>query len=235
MVRNFIKPIFILFIVSGPVFSDMVVELGAGFSFASAYQYFDLKNNKSTNWLEFQNINFVCADTKFGINFISTNMMIGLYLGFLKKYDLYENTRISINTTNTKRTNAGMIFSFPILFYFENNVGPFYYEIGCGPYMTRMNFNDKAFPEFVNTSIFGFLLGAGYTLNLSKEFQLVFKFDFLVNTPRVLFDLMPTAVTNRYKESRVSDVYVYSDPLILDNISFGIGFQYRFGDGIKLF
>lgn len=215
-------------------YSWVTIDLTGGYGFQSAYEYLNTQNNPFTNWLEFNNINLPFGALKVGINLFSSNFTLGFYTGFFKRFDLVSVTRGDANSAGSG-TGAGTVFCIPFIGYIENDVGPFFYEIGCGPMMNRINYDDGVIQETLNVAVFGFLFGAGYKLPLTKDFQLLGLAEFLVSTPNNWLDLMPESIQSKYYDSRHGDLTFYSDVKIVYHFSISIGIRYLLGESIKLF
>lgn len=209
------------------------VELTGGFSWQSGYQYVQIEGNTFNSWLEFTPVHAPSGLVKIGVNVFDSNFTLGFAGGFSRRFDLYAAESNSL-TGAISRASIGSILSIPLFGFIENAAGPFYWEAGCGMFLTRMNFSDAPLPEFANTGIFGFLFGAGYGFELLPGLDMRVSAELFTTAPGVLFDLLPEALTNRYAASRNSSVLVWHDALVVWNFQAGISLRWRLAEGVKL-
>lgn len=211
------------------------VELNGGYSHTSPYQYLDLKNKEFIKWVEFDNINFVNANLRASVDILNDDISFGILGGFLRRYDLYRAERSDTNAP-VARTKIGTVYSFPILGYIEDRIGPFSMNVGCGVFLTNFSINDPGDTVgMLNQGIFGFLFGGGYTFAVTKNISIPVRADLMVNVPTVLFDMLPGAVRRTYADSRDNDTYQYSKEQVFYNANITVGVGYRMLEGLKIF
>lgn len=212
------------------LYADIYTELKLGYGFPSHYQYFDIDNTAFSTYLVFNETFMPYGALKIGVNILNNNLISGFYTGFQKKYDIVKFEDGLLQTT-------GMILSIPLLGYFENRINKFFFEAGCGSFLTRFNIDDGSYSEYAVVSIFGFLLGAGYEFKINRSTALKFETEVTISAPgNDLFSKLPDKYKDRFSESAQKDIMTYSDPSNLTySINICISLEYSFLEGFKVF
>jgi hypothetical protein len=214
------------------VAANLHIDITGGYSVHSAYRYVDEAMVADTlSRLMFKGINNVCASSRLAIDIGSTAYRLGVYGGFIRRYDLYTHRRYEEQSDSVV---IGDMLSIPLLVFIEFRRGQFFYEFGLGPSITRINYANNPSHPFSVTSFFGYLFGAGYEIPLAPQLAVQIKGELLMHAPTVVIDAIDPAIRETVHASRFTEYNSKDYPAIIYNAALSIGIRYDFGSRMNI-
>lgn len=210
----------------------LYIDVHGGGSFSSPYRYLDSNEPAIQKWISFDEKWGLSGGVKIGLDIYRESFRFGVYGGFSARYNVARYEKDSSGAI--QREPLGEMFSLPILFYFEHQIGPFHYELGLGPFITRTNFVTGLEPAFTVEGYFGYVFAVGYQARLNDLMSLVFRLELLLNMPVELPSYLPASLQKSNTDYQKVEYNVLGFPYLFFNVQLTIGLRFHLAPSLRI-